>query len=202
MVTGGIGSGKSTVTRLLGRLGFRVVDADQLARETLEPGGDALSAVAARWPEATVDGAVDRGKLASIVFTDEEALRELEAYIHPLVRRRIAEYDELAGSDPLAVEVSVPTDLVGPGWLVVVVDAPEELRRRRLEERGMDPADVDRRLRSQPGRQEWLGLADFVLRNDGDEERLRSQVEALVERLLHRAEPLGGSSRDDRDVAN
>ncbi len=182
VVTGGIGSGKSTVMDLLRRRGFRVVDADLLARETLEPEGAAFDAVAARWPEVVVAGEVDRAALARIVFADRRELEALEALIHPHVRRRLLELDAEAGPAPLAVEVSVPK-VLPPGWPVLVVEAPVDVRVARVVERGADLEDTRRRLAHQPTDDEWRSLATFVLPNDGDVETLASRLDEVLAAL-------------------
>lgn len=189
VLTGGIGAGKSTVAEALRRHGVEVVDADRLGHAALEPGGDAYAEVARTWPQVVVEGRIDRSLLADVVFHDGQALRFLESLVHPAVRRRVAEADHAAGEKPLAVEVSVPAVLPGDdGWTVVVVRAPESLRRRRLEGRGMSPADVSRRMAAQPDAASWRRLADFVLDNDTGEEDLESRVVDLLEALRLREE--------------
>jgi dephospho-CoA kinase len=169
LLTGGIGSGKSTAAGMLAARGAAVVSADDAAREVLEPGGAAWTAVAVRWPEAVSEGKIDRRRLAEIVFGEAASLAELEAITHPEIRRVILARIELAAGAPLVVvEVPLPTDPVDRGWPVVVVDAPDETRRARLVERGMSLDDVRARMAVQPSRSEWLGAADRVLDNGGD----------------------------------
>lgn len=182
VVTGGIGSGKSTVMELLRQRGFRVVDADRLAHEVLEPGGPGFDAVAERWPTVVSDGRIDRAALAQIVFSDGEALRELEGLVHPHVRRRIVEADRDAGPEPLAVEISVPK-VLPEGWTIVVVDVPEDERIARVIERGADPEDARRRVSNQPSDDEWRSLATVLLPNDADVETLRARLDAILETL-------------------
>ncbi len=182
VVTGGIGSGKSTVTELLRRRGFRVVDADLLAREALEPGGSAFGSVARRWPEVVKGGRIDRAALAEIVFGDPEELEVLEGMVHPHVRRRLVESDAEAGQEPMAVEVSVPK-VLPEGWPVVVVEAPSELRLARVVARGADREDARRRLAVQPSDEEWRSMATFVLRNDASVEELEARLDELLEAL-------------------
>ncbi len=182
VVTGGIGSGKSTVTKLLRRRGFRVVDADLLAREALEPGGCAFGSVARRWPEVVKGGRIDRAALAVIVFGDPEELEVLEGMVHPHVRRRLVEEDAEAGQEPMAVEVSVPK-VLPEGWPVVVVEAPREMRLARVVARGADREDARRRLAVQPSDEEWRSMATFVLRNDASVEELEARLDELLEAL-------------------
>jgi dephospho-CoA kinase len=130
-----------------------------------------------------VDGRIDRARLAAVVFTDEEALRELEQITHPAIGARIAALVAEAGDRDVVVELPVTVDLLGPGWTRVVVDASPELRARRAEEAGWGTGDVRRRMAVQPGREEWLAGADAVLVNDGDLASLRARVEDLWRRL-------------------
>jgi dephospho-CoA kinase len=181
IVTGGIGSGKSTVLDLLGSKGFLTKDADRIARMILES-STTVSQVATHWPEAIEKGKVDRTKLAGIVFRDQVALRQLEELIHPRVREEIRRWAEAAPPEAdVAVEVSVPHAVDRSGWTVVVVYAPESLRRRRLLARGMDPRDVDARIGAQPSDQEWLDLADLVLANDDGVDALEAELCRLVQ---------------------
>lgn len=188
MLLGGIGSGKSTVGRLLAERGWLVVDADLIGRRVLEPGGEALAAVAVRWPAVVVGGEIDRKGLAAIVFSNRDELAELEAITHPAIRRRLL--DLVAATDgPVAVQAPVLADLLPGAWVRVVVDAPDDVRRERLRLRGMDPADIDRRMASQPPREGWIAAGDYLLDNGGDEEDLVHQVEVLLNDLESRARP-------------
>jgi dephospho-CoA kinase len=182
-LTGGIGSGKSTVARLLADKGAVVIDADRLAREVVEPGTEAYRRVVERFGPGVVapDGTLDRPALARIVFADPEARRDLERITHPAIGARMAErMAELSGTDavvvldvPLLVE-SGRTDVAG----VIVVDCPEEVAVERLvAQRGMDPVDARRRMAAQASREERLARADFVIDNSGSPEELRAQVE-------------------------
>ena len=183
-LTGGIGSGKSTVSRMLADLGAVVIDADQLAREVVEPHEPAFARVVERFGPGVVgpDGRLDRPALGAIVFRDPKARADLEAITHPAIGVRMAEMMAAeAGTDhvvvldvPLLVE-SGRTNTAG----VIVVDCPEELAIERLErDRGMDADEIRRRMAAQATRQERLDKADFVIVNDGSRERLREQVEA------------------------
>lgn len=180
IVTGGIGSGKSTAARILAGLGLRVVDADRVAHETYEPGGWAFPEVAREWPGVIVEGSVDRAALGRIVFADHRELRKLEAIVHPAVRARLAELVAASGEADVVVELSVALDLLGPGFTVVVVDAPDELRIRRLEARGLLREEISRRMLLQPSREEWLALADVVVDNSGAVGDLRCRLEEAL----------------------
>ena len=183
-LTGGIGSGKSTVSRLLSERGAVIVDADVAARKVVEPGGPAYQAVVDRFGPGILapGGAIDRPALAAIVFTDPGARADLEAITHPAVGVLIneqlaaeAQTDHVVVLDvPLLVE-SGRTDMAG----IIVVDCPPEIAIRRLvEHRGMDEADARRRVAAQVSRDERLAHADLVIDNGGSLEALERQVDA------------------------
>lgn len=183
VLTGGIGSGKSTVGEMLRRRGARVIDADLIGHGVLAPGGASFQRVAARWPEAVRAGRIDRSVLAGIVFADRDELDALEALTHPAIRARIAAEVVSATEPVVVVEVSVGADLVGPGWTVVTVDASDEVRMERAVARGLDREQAAARMAAQPDREQWLAAADLVVHNDGDLASLQREVAALWERL-------------------
>jgi dephospho-CoA kinase len=189
-LTGGIGSGKSTVARMLADRGAVIVDADVLAREAVAPGRPGHGAVVGRFGAGVVgeDGSLDRRALAGLVFDDPSALADLNAIVHPPVRTAIeARLAELEGSDSVVVLV-IPL-LVESGRsygesAVVVVDCPEEVALRRLVEgRAMDEADARRRMAAQIPRADRLAAADIVLDNSGSPEDLARQVSELWARF-------------------
>ena len=185
-LTGGIGSGKSTVSRLLAEKGAIIVDADAIAREIVEPGEPALEEIRVAFgPEVIdADGRLRRSRLAEIVFDDPEALARLNAITHPRIAVRSAELLESAPADavvvydmPLLVEQG-PQALTG--WdAIVVVDAPDEVRLERLVARGVDREDGQRRMAAQVTRDARLAAADHVVDNSGDLASLERAVDAL-----------------------
>jgi dephospho-CoA kinase len=177
VVTGPIGSGKSTASKLFESFGADRFDLDLLGRDVLET-REGIDFVRGRWPEAINDDTVDRSGLARIVFADHEELRALEGFVHPRVLALLA----ARSTDPRArvVEVSVPK-LVVPNGYVLVIDTPKELRVQRLLLRGMAPADVEARIAAQPGRQEWLARADAVVANRLGEHDLMQAAKAFWE---------------------
>ncbi|HVL04816.1 MAG TPA: dephospho-CoA kinase [Acidimicrobiales bacterium] len=194
-LTGGIGSGKSTVAAMLAELGAVVVDADRLAREAVAVGTDGFRAVVDRFGSGVVagDGALDRRALAGVVFDDPVALADLNAIVHPPVRAAIAErVAALEGTDAVVV-LEIPL-LVESGRSygasrVVVVDCPEDVAVRRLVEgRGMGEDDARRRIAAQASRAERRAVADAVIDNSGSPDHLRRQVDALWEELHRRRE--------------
>ncbi|KRE52815.1 dephospho-CoA kinase [Phycicoccus sp. Soil748] len=190
-LTGGIGSGKSTVAGRLAELGAVVVDADVLAREVVAPGSEGLHAVAERFGDDVLDddGALNRPALGSLVFGDEQARRDLEGITHPLIARRTAELFATASPDAVVVH-DVPL-LVEKGMgaayhLVVVVGAAETTRVRRLAAtRGMTEADARSRIGAQAGDEQRRAAADVWLDNDDTREALLACVDGLwAERLV------------------
>ncbi|MEX2251170.1 MAG: dephospho-CoA kinase [Acidimicrobiia bacterium] len=177
LLTGGIGSGKTEVGRLLVASGIRVVDADRMGHRVLEPAGKAFAAVANRWPEVLHDGVIDRGRLAGIVFADPGQLRELEALTHHHIFGTIR--GELEGFERVAV-VEVPILETGLAWPRMVVDAPDDVRFERALERGMSTEDVRARMASQPSRAQWLASANLVIPNQGTLEELAETVAAVL----------------------
>ncbi|GEB51708.1 MULTISPECIES: dephospho-CoA kinase [Streptomyces] len=188
-LTGGIGAGKSEVSRLFAGYGAVVVDADRIAREVVEPGTPGLAAVVAEFGEEvlTADGALDRPKLGSLVFGDDERRAALNAIVHPLVGERSAELERAAGPDAVVVH-DVPL-LVENGLAplydeVVVVDASCATRLDRLVRlRGMDEQEARARMAAQASREERLAVADVVIDNDGPLAQLEPQVRRVWERL-------------------
>jgi dephospho-CoA kinase len=178
-VSGGIGSGKSAAVASFATLGAVVIEADRIGHEILEPGGAAHARVAARWPQVVHGARIDRAKLAAIVFSDPEQLVELEAIAHPLIAEEIAARVAAAGDRDVVIELPLSSDLAGPGWTRVVVDAPETLRLERSVRRGMDTADVAGRMAAQPDREVWIAGADYVIDNEGTLDELEARVREL-----------------------
>ena len=181
-LTGGIGSGKSTVAALLAAHGARVVDADRIAREVMEPGTPGLAAVAAEFGERvlTPAGALDRAALAALVFGDAAARARLDALVHPLVRARAAELVAAAPADAVVVQdvpLLVETGQTGSFDLVLVVETDVESRVARLVDRGLSAEDARARIASQATDEQRRAVADVVLRNDGDRAALATQVD-------------------------
>jgi dephospho-CoA kinase len=186
-LSGGVGSGKSTVARLLAAHGAVVIDADAIAREVVEPGTPGFDAVVARFgTDIVAHGRLDRAALARIVFGDEHARADLNSIVHPLVARRS---DEIAAAAaPGAVVVFDVPLLVESGVtqrydLVVIVLASEPVRLARLAARGMDAADARSRIAAQAGDEQRSAVADVLIRNDGPLTELADQVDALWTRL-------------------
>ncbi|MFF0574281.1 dephospho-CoA kinase [Streptosporangium saharense] len=192
-LTGGIGSGKSEVSRRLAARGAVVIDADRIAREVVEPGTEGLERIVALFgPEILrEDGSLDRGKLGSIVFADSEKLASLNAVVHPLVAARVAELQSQTDEDAIVVydvPLLVENNLAPMYDVVVVVDAADETRAGRLVRlRGMTEADVRARLAAQASREERLRAADIVVPNEGPLEELEGRVDALWADLAARA---------------
>lgn len=193
-LTGGIGAGKTTVADLLAARGAIVMDADRIAREVVAPGTPALRRIVERFgPEVLApDGSLDRARLAETVFRDDDARAALNGITHPEVMRVIAERLEgYVGTDAIVVlDVPLLVEIGGGGAdLLVVVGAGEEARVERLARaRAMNPADVRARMAAQASDAEREAPADVLIRNDGTEEELAAQVDALWARLVEARE--------------
>ncbi|MFG2893326.1 dephospho-CoA kinase [Streptomyces sp. NPDC048248] len=188
-LTGGIGAGKSEVSRLLASYGAVIVDADRIAREVVEPGTPGLAAIVEEFGDdvLTPEGMLDRPKLGGIVFADPEKLKALNAIVHPLVGVRSAELEAAAGPGAVVVhDVPLLTENgLAPLYdLVVVVDAAPETQLDRLVRlRGMSEDEAKSRMAAQATREQRLAVADHVIDNDGPLESLEPQVRAVWERL-------------------
>ena len=192
-LTGGIGSGKSTVARFLGDHGAVIVDADVFARDAVRAGSDAYNAVVKRFGDEVVgaDGELDRPKLASIVFADRAALADLETIIHPEVRRMIADRIQaeldtdhvVVLVNPLLIEMGAHRDCD----VVVVISADPATQVARTVARGMDEADVRARLAAQLPIEERARAADVLLDNEDSLEDLEAEVAVLWASLTARA---------------
>lgn len=188
-LTGGIGTGKSTVAKMLGDHGAVVVDCDALGRLVIEPGQRAYRAVIARFGRDIVkdDGHIDRPSLARLVFGKPDELAALNAISHPAINAEIA--DRIAAAPAgrtvvLDMAVLVETSLgKGQYHVVVVVEAPLDVRLHRLEGRGMNADDARARMSSQASDADRRAVADFIVDNGGDLNHLRAQVDRLWEQL-------------------
>lgn len=192
-LTGGIASGKSEVSRRLAERGAVIVDADLLAREAVDTGSDGLAEVVSAFGQGvlTADGALDRAALGAIVFADPARRETLNAIVHPRVRARAAQIAAAAvAADRQAVIVQdipllVETGQAGNFDVVVVVDAPDDLRVARLLARnGMSEAEARSRIAAQATRAERLAAADHVIANTGSLAALRDAVDRLWDDVL------------------
>jgi dephospho-CoA kinase len=188
-LTGGVASGKSTVSRMLAELGAVVIDADLLAREVVGRGTDGLDEVVAAFGSQvlTPTGELDRPALGARVFADETKRRDLEAIIHPRVRARAAEIEASAPQGSLIVHDIPLLAETGQGAAfdaVVVVDVPSELQvERMVRERGWTPAEAQSRIAAQASREDRRAIATYVIENTGTIEELRRRVAEVFARL-------------------
>jgi dephospho-CoA kinase len=182
-LTGGIGSGKSTVAEFFDELGAFVIDSDQLARDVVERGTPGYEAVLAAFgDDILTDGEINRAKLAEIVFKDAAARATLESIIHPLVRDAAEKTVRNLPSDAVVINqipLLVETDGAKRFDFVITVSADEDVRRRRLIERGMKDYEITKRLAAQVDDAAREAIAHFVIRNNGSIEELRQAVEVL-----------------------
>ncbi|HXJ20672.1 MAG TPA: dephospho-CoA kinase [Polyangia bacterium] len=189
-LTGGIGTGKSTVARMFAARGVPVVDADGLAREVVAPGTVGNAEVAAAWPRAIgPDGAIDRKRLAAIVFADPAARTRLEAITHPLIQQAsAARLTDLAGAGH-ALAIYEAALLVESGrWrdfdgLIVVTASPETQIARALARGGMTLEEAEARVRAQLPTEQKVNVATWVIDNDGTLAETERQVERVLGEL-------------------
>ena len=192
-LTGGIASGKSTVSAILAALGAVLIDADLIAREVVARGTPGLDAVVAEFgPELlTSEGDLDRPAMGALVFGDPAARKRLEAIVHPLVHARSAELEAEAGDHAVVVHDIPLLAEVGRGGsfdAVIVVDAPADLQvSRMVEDRGWTREDAESRIAAQATRDDRLAIATHVIDNTGTLEELRAQVEETYAALVARA---------------
>ncbi|MBV7647838.1 dephospho-CoA kinase [Streptomyces albidoflavus] len=192
-LTGGIGAGKSEVSRLLVEHGAHLVDADRIAREVVEPGTPGLAAVVEAFGESVLaaDGSLDRPKLGEIVFADPERRAVLNGIVHPLVGARSAELQSQAPQDGVVVhDVPLLTEngLAELYDLVIVVDVePRTQVERLVRARGMSEEEARARMAAQAGREERLAVADIVIDNEVSLDALRGRVAEVWTELDARA---------------
>lgn len=195
-LTGGIGTGKSEVSRILRELGATVIDADKVGHQVYRPGTDAWREVVAAFGEGILqpDGQIDRKRLGSIVFNNPQALARLNAIVHPRMYRAIEEHIRQLREQGVRAVVLEAAILIEAGWTPLVdevwaVTAPEEVVVRRLESRGLSPEGVRARIRAQMPQEQRARYAQVVIDNSGDLEQLRSRVRQLWEsRIKQRLE--------------
>jgi dephospho-CoA kinase len=194
-LTGGIGSGKSEVSKRLGAQGAVVIDADAIAREVVAPGTDGLAEVVEAFGREVLrpDGELDRPRLGDIVFADPELRAKLNAIVHPRVGARMAELEGAAGPGAIVVH-DVPliaeNGLAGGYDVVVVVDVPPRLQIERLvKNRGMTRDQAKARMAAQATRDQRLAIATIVIDNSGSLADLDRQAGDLWSELRHRVAP-------------
>lgn len=188
-LTGGIASGKSTVSRMFAELGAIVIDSDVLAREVVARGTEGLAEVVAAFGPAvlTADGEMDRAKVGEIVFADPDKRKLLEQVIHPRVFARAVEIDAAAGEHDVVINdipLLVETNQADRFDAVVVVDVPTGLQvERMVRDRGMAPEEAEARIAAQASREARLAVATYVIDNTGTLDELRKRVEEVWDQL-------------------
>jgi len=191
-LTGGIASGKSSVSGILRELGAVVIDADELAREVVAKGTPGLERVVGAFgPDVlTADGEMDRAKVGAIVFADEEQRRVLEAIVHPLVFERIVALEAAASEADLVVHdipLLAESGRAATFDAVIVVDAPADLQvERMVRDRGWTREEAEARIAAQASREDRRGIATYVVDNTGTLDDLRQRVTEVVSELRGR----------------
>ena len=184
-LTGGIGSGKSTVSAALAERGAVIVDADQVVRDVQQPGSPVLATLADRFGAEVIaaDGSLDRAALAGIAFADPEALKDLNGIVHPAVGAEMNRQvmDNVATDRVVVLDIPLLTENPREGLQgIIVVDVPEELQVARLVQfRGFDEADARARIARQATREARLATAGFVVDNSGARDELEPQIAEL-----------------------
>ena len=188
-LTGGIGAGKSTVANMFAQLGALTIDADQLAREAIEPGSTGFDEVIAEFStKILTDGDIDRQKLGKIVFKDSEKRKKLEAIIHPRVQSALAQkIKTLSPGDVLVYEIPllVETNAADKFDYIITVESDIENRLDRLFERGLSEDEAERRIAAQASQAEREAVADRVIINDGDRAELFAECARIWESELN-----------------
>jgi dephospho-CoA kinase len=187
-LSGGIGSGKSTVAKILTDLGAVVIDADVIAREVLEPGQIGYENTILSFGESVLSesGSIDRKKLAELVFQNPVQLAKLEAIIHPAVIDRVAQIRESLPETSTVVydtPLMFEKQLQGQFDKVLIVSADIELRRSRLLERGLELNDINARMANQATDEQRESIADFVIQNNGSLAQLQEQVAKVWQQI-------------------
>lgn len=188
-LTGGIGSGKSTIARRLKDLGATIIDADQVARKVVEPGQPALAELIATFGSEILnaDGTLNRGALGEKVFVDKSALEKLNSIVHPAVKKETDLLFSQAGSNEIViydVPLLVETDNSYTFEHIIVASAPENIRVERLmEHRGMTESEALSRIQSQAPEEERLKIADTVIDTSASLDHTYAQVDAFWQRL-------------------
>lgn len=182
-LTGGIGSGKTTVGDIFSELGAVVIDSDQLARAVLERGSKGFDLVVAKFGDAILkNGELDRSLLAALVFNDSQKRSELESITHPLIRQSFAEIISSLPSESIIIN-QIPLLFESKGAYkfdhIITISAPEELRIERLKNRGLGFSDIKKRMEAQASDVERESISNSIIRNDKDELHLRNQVESI-----------------------
>jgi len=187
-LTGGIGSGKSTVASMLAAKGAVIIDADQISREIVEPGTPALAEIVTVFGTGVLreDGTLNRGELARLAFADKNLTKRLNAIMHPRISAESAARIAAAPDGSIVIydmPLLIETKQDSAVDYIIVVDVPVETQRERAIKRGLEAEDVDRRIEAQATRQQRLDVADVVIDNSGSLARTQEQVE-LVWRSL------------------
>ena len=182
-LTGGIGSGKSTVAELLQEFGAYVVDADQLARQVIQSGTPGFDEVVSQFGDSIlVNGEIDRANLAAVVFNDANKRKALEEIIHPLVRQAAEQImQELPKGAVVINEIPLLFETAGANRFdfVISVGINDENRLVRLRERGMKDYEINQRISAQASDEQRASISDVVIDNNGNLDDLRMQVEKL-----------------------
>jgi dephospho-CoA kinase len=187
-LSGGIGSGKSTVSKILSDLGAVVIDADVIAKEVLLPGTSGFDSAVSTFGSTILDneGTIDRKRLAKLVFENPKKLSKLEAIVHPAVVSRVAEIRSSLSESAVVVydtPLMFEKQLQGQFDKVLMVVSDKELRQARLLERGLELGDIEARMTNQATDEQRISIADFVIENNGTHEQLQQHVAKVWQQI-------------------
>jgi len=183
LLGGGIGAGKTRISELFAEAGFLVISSDEVGRQVLAPGSDAVVAVESIWPDVVVGGVVDRSALAAHVFEDPSDLSRLERITHPGIEAAIRTQVEVEHG-PVVIEVPIISMLSDTPFIRIAVVADEDVRLERAIARGGIEADVRNRMARQSTDDQWRAWARFVIENSGSWETTEVQVGRVIEDVL------------------
>jgi len=184
LIGGGIGAGKTSVSRVFQDHGFTIISTDEIGRDVLGAGKPAVDSVGRLWPAVVEDGIVDRRALADVVFADPAALEELESITHPIIERRARE-EIMASEGPVAVEIPVMKVFRDDPFTRIAVVADLDVRIARTVARGADREDVLQRMARQPTQDEWRTWADVIVENSGAWAHTESSVNTIIHHVIN-----------------
>jgi len=187
-LTGGIGSGKSTAGQIFSNLGAIVIDSDQLAREVIKPGSEGFDLLIKEFGTEILDNnEINRAALGSIVFADPTLREKLEAITHPLIRQSFEKLVKAAPSNAIVINqipLLVESNHDYKFDKVIAISVSDQIRRRRLLERGLSQSDIDQRMSAQASDPQREAIADFIIENSGDLAELTHSVTEIWQKLM------------------
>jgi len=183
LLGGGIGAGKTRITELFAASGFLVISSDEVGRQVLAPGSDAVAVVESVWPDVVAGSVIDRSALAAHVFEDPVELARLERITHPAIEKAIRRQVKDTRV-PVVIEVPIVSVLSDAPFLRVAVIADENIRVERAVARGGDEADIRRRMQRQPSDDQWRMWATYIIENSGSWATTEAQTLRVIDDVM------------------